>query len=153
GVWRCGVAERDEDETTGERNRGAHQRIVGAIEPVDRLHVARGEQCAVERVRPGVKRTLDRGEEVPRRLAANARAARAAKVVHPADGVAAVAHDDQTLAGDLGEKVVTGLLDLFLATDADPRARKDALLLRCEYLGRRVPARVERVGAGGDARP
>src|SRR5688500_11771302 len=124
--------------------------VVALVEALDLLHVRRAGQPAVEPIRPGVIRTLDRLREAPTRRLAQPRPAMPADVVERANGPGAITKHDDALAGDVGEHVRARFGDALLTRDANPFAREDAIAFVGEDVGRRIVAARERLGAGSE---
>ena len=108
------------------------------VEPFHLVHVRRADQAAVECVRPGVIRALDRFGQPARGRFAQPRAAMAADVVVGAPLSRLVAQHDDAFAGDLNEEVIARRRERGVPADADPMPAEDSLLLFHEHVRRRV---------------
>src|SRR5579863_2930989 len=126
------MLERDEEEVVPHGKPHFVERIIATIETGNFGHVACSVERTVEAVRPSVVRTLNRSLKVSVRFDTKFGAAVTADVVKRMHPSGTIARHDQTLAGNVGEKVVSRVWNPFTASDADPVARKDALALARE---------------------
>ncbi len=142
--WLVGQAH--EQETRVLPHPDAVQRVVRALELLVLVDVRRGEQAAVEVVRPCVVRALERLAEMAARglVVEQLRAAVGAHVVEGAQLAVAVAHDEDRLADDVADEVVARPGDLLASADAHPAAEEQALALLLVDLGGRVVRAGER---------
>ena len=97
-------------------------------------HEPRGQQLAVQSVRPGVIRA---GEtcEVSLGLGADERAAMPAGIVEGVDGVLIAAHDDDGFLADLVQKIVSLAPHAIDVSGHDPFACDDFAKVRGEHIG------------------
>jgi len=147
------VRERNEHEACNHAHRGAFERKIRAVEAGGILHVARGQERAVERVRPRMVGAAKRSDRVAVAALAETRAAMPADVVERVHRTGLVAHDDQALAGDAREQIVARLRNAARMTHADPLACEEAFALRAERVVRQIEFRGERSGLRADRRP
>jgi hypothetical protein len=141
------VADVHEEKPLAFSDRGRVQREVAFVEPFNFVHVWRADEPPVGGVCPRVIRALNRFGELPRGFAANPRAAMPADVEEGARLAVAVAQNDQRFPGDGSHDVVTWPRNPARSTDAIPVARKNALALLDEDIGRRVVLAWHRVRA------
>ena len=115
------------------------------------MDVRRGQEPAVEVVRPGMVRTLERPAEVRARwvVVEELRAPMRAQVVERPKLAVPVAHDEHRLAHDVADEVVARAGDLVRAADAHPAAEEESLALLVGH-GR---AGVVGAGEGGAGAP
>ena len=107
------------------------QRDVVLAEAWRAVHVRRGDEPAVQAVRPRVIRTLDALGEMALGLRAQPGAPMPAHVVEAAEPAAGVPRDDHAFAGDVAQHVVARGRQVLDARDTDPHvAEKPRLLAR-----------------------
>ena len=109
------------------------------------VHVRRGDEPAVEAVRPRVIRTLDALGEMALGLGAQPGAAMPAHVVEAAEPAAAVARDDDAFAGDVAQHVVARRGQVLDARDTHPHVAEEPRLLAREVRAVGVVRRRQRL--------
>ena len=100
----------------------------------DLLHVRRAHQTSVEPVSPRVVGALNAAGELAGRFRAEASASMPAHVVERMHGPIVRARDDDAVAGDLAEHVLTRPRDFLSSTGADPHRAKECVELAAEVL-------------------
>src|SRR3954469_25142601 len=113
----------------------------------DLVHVRRAQQLAVEIVGPRVVRALNAPAELPGLLLAKSRAAMAAGVVERADRAFGIARDDDVVAVDLADEILTGLSRFFRSSNVKPHRPEQAIELAVEQRRVGVVTRRERARA------
>ena len=117
------------------------------VDPALLVPARRGDEAAVEPVRPRVVRALER--LAPARALAHERAAVAADVEERTQRVLLVAHEDDRNVPDGRGRERAGLGHVALVPDVLPRAPEDALALELEHGRIRVPAPGQRLELDG----
>ena len=136
---RLGVRVRvDEEERAPGLEPQRHEAELVLVDPAFLVAARRGDEAAVEAVRPGVVRALER--LAPARALADERAPMAADVEERAQLVLLVADEDDGDVADPGRRERARLGHVARVADVLPRAAEDALALELEHGRVRVPA-------------
>jgi hypothetical protein len=90
--------------------------------------------------------------EMPARRFADSRSAMAAYIIEGMRASGGIARNYQTLAGDIGDEIISRILQLLGTPDAQPRLPKDAIALLFEDFRRHVPSRRKGQRAIADGR-
>src|SRR5262249_16090543 len=111
----------------------------------------RADEPPVERVRPGVVRTLDRAAQLTGASVAEARAAVTAHVVEPAQRLVFPADDDTALACDVRDRESARFGERVVAGDVEAVTEENQFTVELEDVGRRVIAPRQAVANAGRA--
>src|SRR6185503_14684779 len=103
----------------------------------------------IQRVRPGMIRTLQRLPEPSFCVLAQSRPAVPADVIKCAGFARLVPQNNQALTRDISQEVVAALSNFTLMSNAQPMIRKDSRLFQLKYFGRDQEALWQGFGAGG----
>lgn len=146
------VAEVDIDEALPGRDVDFDQAPFVEIEVLEHIGVAGFVKGAIEIVDPGVVGALEAGD-LAAAILDEGGAAVTAEVEEGVDGVVLVADDDDVFAGEFGQEVFAGKIDIFLAADKDPAFGKPRFEFVFKDGGLVVDAGREELGRlGGFAR-
>src|SRR5688572_13500181 len=104
------------------------QRMLRFIEALDFVHVRGTDQSAIQTIRPGMVRALERLAELPVLFLAQPCPAMAADIIESARLPALVPQDNQAFTRHLCHEISTGLRDLALMANTQPLCGKNPCL-------------------------
>src|SRR5688572_1515777 len=93
------------------------------------------DKSAIQSIRPGMIRTLQRLAELPTLFFAQARSAMSTNIIKRSQAPGLVAQSDDALARHVLHEIFAGLADLVLVPHAKPLPGKDPLLFLRKNLG------------------